>query len=214
MEQIKCIDTQVGYDKKALIGPLNFTIHSGNYWCITGSNGIGKSTLIKTLLNLIPPVSGEIIKSIPQTDIGYLPQQKMYQRNFPASVKEIVLSGTLNKGRWFYSAADKELATANITKLGMQEYINKPYNSLSGGQQQRVLLARAICSSNKLLILDEPVAGLDPNVTKDMYALIKQLNQQDNITIIMISHDVEYATKYASHILHIEKKEEYTVTVN
>ncbi len=206
MELIICKNAALGYEKKPIIENLSFTVCEGNYLYIVGENGSGKSTLVKSLLGLNPLISGEIkwCGDIKPTQIGYLPQQTVVQKDFPASVWEIVLSGCLSKSglRPFYNKAEKETAQKNIERLGIADLSDKCYRDLSGGQQQRVLLARALCAADKLLLLDEPVTGLDPVATADMYALINTLNK-NGITIIMISHDTEAAVKYASHILHI-----------
>lgn len=206
MAILKCENLTLGYDGKAVIEGLSFEINSGDYLCIVGENGSGKSTLMKTLLNLQPLISGEITTGdgLKRNEIGYLPQQTVVQKDFPASVWEIVLSGCLSKEgfRPFYSKRDKALAKENLERMGITELKRKCYRELSGGQQQRVLLARALCATRKLLLLDEPVSGLDPKVTAQMYELIEELNRQ-GITIIMISHDINAAVKYATHILHI-----------
>ena len=217
-EQIICKNAVLGYEKTPVVEDLSFTVCEGDYLCIVGENGSGKSTLVKTLLGLNPPISGEIKwgGGIKSTQIGYLPQQTVVQKDFPASVWEIVLSGCLSKSglRPFYNKAEKETARKNIVRLGITDLSGKCYRDLSGGQQQRVVLARALCAADKLLLLDEPVTGLDPVATADMYALIEILNK-NGITIIMISHDTGAAVKYASHILHIADevffgtKEEY-----
>ncbi|ONI39891.1 hypothetical protein AN640_00390 [Candidatus Epulonipiscium fishelsonii] len=215
MEQIICTNLKIGYDKKPLINPINLVVSEGEYWCITGANGMGKTTFIKTLLKLIPSISGEIIlaNGLTQTDIGYLPQQKLHQKNFPASVEEIVISGNLNKSklRWYYNKEEKASAKQNILKLGLKGLEKKSYNTLSGGQQQRVLLARALCATSKIIILDEPVSGLDPNVTQDMYDVIKKLNIEDKITILTISHDIKLATQDATHLLHFDEDGKYNI---
>ena len=178
----------------------------GEYLSIVGENGAGKSTLMKTILGLQPALGGEIIrdKSLKKNDIGYLPQQTVVQKDFPASVREIVLSGCQGrKGLLpFYTMADKKLAHANMKKMGICNLQNKCYRELSGGQQQRVLLARALCATNKILLLDEPVAGLDPKVTEEMYELIKKLSEE-GITIIMITHDISAAIMYSDKIVNI-----------
>ena len=195
----------MAYEGKKVVDHVSFEVERGDYVCIVGENGSGKSTLMKTLLNLVPPLSGTITAGdgLKRNEIGYLPQQTAVQRDFPASVYEVVLSGCVGKNGWrpFYSGADKALAKENIEKMGITELVNRCYRELSGGQQQRVLLARALCATKKILLLDEPVAGLDPRVTVEMYHTIAQLNT-DGVTIIMISHDIA-AVKYASHVLHI-----------
>ncbi|PHU40468.1 ABC transporter [Pseudobutyrivibrio ruminis] len=197
----------VGYEKQPVLKDINFKIESGDYFCIVGENGSGKTTLMKTILGLLPPVEGsiEVGQGLMKNQIGYLPQQSDVQRDFPATVYEIVLSGCQNslKG-FFYSKTQKKMALENIEKMGISHLKNKCYRQLSGGQQQRVLLARALCATTKVLLLDEPVAGLDPNVTKEMYELIGQLNSQ-GLTVIMISHDLENVKKYATAIFDVNK---------
>ena len=206
MALLKCTDLTLGYEGNAVVSNLNFEINSGDYLCIVGENGSGKSTLIKTLLNLQSPMSGSIETGdgLKRNEIGYLPQQTVVQRDFPASVWEIVLSGNLSSIGFkpFYSKEEKQRAKDNINKMRIENLTKRCYRELSGGQQQRVLLARALCATKKLLLLDEPVSGLDPKVTNEMYSLIKELNEQ-GITVIMISHDIAAAVKYATHILHI-----------
>ncbi len=197
---------KLGYDNNVVLSNLSFQVNKGDYLCIIGENGSGKTTLMKTLLGLAKPMGGEIItgNDLIRNEIGYLPQQTFVQRDFPASVWEIVLSGCQGRlgKRAFYSKADKALARENMEKMGIAPFSKKCYRELSGGQQQRVLLARALCAAKEILLLDEPVAGLDPKVTNEMYELIQSLNQS-GITIIMISHDIAAAVRYASHILHI-----------
>lgn len=207
MAYITCEDLALGYEGKAVTEHIHFTVNKGDYLCIIGENGAGKSTLMKTLLRLIQPISGTIETGdgLSAYEVGYLPQQTAVQKDFPASVMEIVLTGTLNKSGWkpFYSRQQKNEAQQNMEKMGIWNLRNRCYRELSGGQQQRVLLARALCAAQKILLLDEPVSGLDPRVTAEMYQLIKDLNKKDGITIIMISHDIAAAVKYATHILHI-----------
>ena len=195
----------IGYDNHPIVENLNFAIEKGDYLTILGENGAGKSTLLKTMLGLIKPLDGKIVSDaeVKKTDIGYLPQQTVVQKDFPASVWEIVISGCLGKNgiRPFYSKNDKELAESNIRKLGLEDLKKRCYRDLSGGQQQRVLLARALCSSDKILVLDEPVTGLDPKVTVQLYEIIDSLNKE-GITIIMISHDLQ-ALKHANKVLHL-----------
>lgn len=196
----------VGYDGQAVVSDLNFTVSKGDYLCIVGENGSGKTTLMKTLLGLREPLSGQIIPGdgLKQNEIGYLPQQTVVQKDFPASVREIVISGCQGRTglRPFYNREEKRLAEENMRRMGIEAHADQCYRELSGGQQQRVLLARALCATRKILLLDEPVSGLDPKVTEEMYSLIQSLNN-DGITIIMISHDLSAANRYASHILHI-----------
>ena len=208
----------IGYESSALVKDLNFKVNAGDYLCIVGENGAGKSTLMKTILGLLKPISGEIITGdgLKRNEIGYLPQQTEVQRDFPASVTEVVMSGFSGKMgfRPFYRRKDKETARKNMERMGIYNIRKRCYRELSGGQQQRVLLARALCSTSRLLLLDEPVAGLDPKVTEDMYNLIAELNKEGT-AIIMISHDINAALCYAKHVLHVGNrifygtKEEY-----
>ena len=207
MAQLICQDLCVGYDGKAVLQDLNFAVFSGDYLCIVGENGSGKSTLMKTILGLQQPVRGRILTldGLRKNEIGYLPQQTVVQKDFPASVREIVLSGCQGRcgSRPFYNKEEKQLAADAMEKMQIAQLAKRCYRELSGGQQQRVLLARALCATRKMLLLDEPVSGLDPKATAEMYALIEKLNREDGITVIMISHDIAAAVKYASHILHI-----------
>jgi len=216
--QIVCSNVILGYEGNPVAENLNFTINSGNYLCILGENGSGKSTLIKALLGLKPQLSGEIkfCEGFSSKEIGYLPQQTPVQRDFPASVREIVQSGCLAKCglRPFYNKQEKETAQKNMERLGISNLSKRCYRELSGGQQQRVLLARALCATRKMLLLDEPVTGLDPKAQIDLYELIASLNKE-GITIIMVSHDINASVKYASHILHIgSKKQLFFGTIN
>ncbi len=207
MSQIKCENLTLGYGSQEILSGLSFEVNRGDYLCIVGSNGSGKTTLMKTVLGLTKPLGGSIEFSdgLSASGIGYLPQQTDVQRDFPASVYEIVISGCLGRGGFhpFYTKADKALAAQAMERMDIKGLKNSCYRELSGGQQQRVLLARALCATRDILLLDEPVAGLDPKVTADMYALIDSLNKNDGVTVIMISHDIDKALKYASHILHI-----------
>lgn len=209
MAQLKCENLTLGYNSKILAQNISFQVNKGDYLCILGENGSGKTTLMKTLLHLVKPISGIIENGdgLLPDEIGYLPQQTEVQRDFPASVREIVLSGCQSRcgRRPFYNRAEKTLASQAMQKMGIENLAKKCYRELSGGQQQRVLLARAFCATQKMLLLDEPVTGLDPQATEEMYNLIKELNK-NGVTIIMISHDVEAALKYASHVLHIGKE--------
>ena len=204
---IRCEHLSLGYDGREIVRDLTFDVCAGDYLCIVGENGSGKTTLMKTLLGLQSPMSGEIIPAdgFKQSQIGYLPQQTEVQKDFPASVWEIVLSGFGGRQglRPFYSKEEKQLARDNIEKMGLSALTRRCYRDLSGGQQQRVLLARALCATQTMLLLDEPVSGLDPKVTAEMYRLIDGLHRNDGITVVMISHDIEAAVKYADHVLHV-----------
>ena len=207
MAQLTCQNLCIGYDGKAVVQDLSFQVDAGDYLCIVGENGSGKSTLMKTLLGLQPQIRGKILTGdgLQQNEIGYLPQQTQVQKDFPAAVREIVLSGCQGRcgHRPFYNKEEKQLAASAMEKMQIAGLARRCYRELSGGQQQRVLLARALCATRKMLLLDEPVSGLDPKVTSEMYALIEKLNREDGITVIMISHDLAAAVRYASHILHI-----------
>ncbi len=206
MDQLICKNLKLGYENITLTEDLSFSVEKGDYLCIVGENGAGKSTLMRTLLRLQKPLSGTIEygDDLKASKIGYLPQQTVVQKDFPASVFEVVLSGCQNSLGYhlFYSKADRKRASDNMARLGISDLAKWCYRDLSGGQQQRVLLARALCATEKMLLLDEPVAGLDPLVTGEMYELIKRLNDE-GITVIMISHDIASSVRYAKHILHI-----------
>ncbi len=210
MTQLTCQNLAVGYEGRAVLENLNFSICPGDYLCIVGENGSGKSTLMKTILGLQPPVRGKVLTGdgLRKNKIGYLPQQTPVQRDFPASVREIVLSGCQGRcgGRPFYSKGEKQLAQTAMERMQVAALAKRCYRTLSGGQQQRVLLARALCAAQNMLLLDEPVSGLDPKVTGEMYGLIQRLNREDGVTILMISHDMTATLTYASHILHLGRR--------
>ena len=207
MAQLICQNLDVGYDGKTVLQNLNFDISAGDYLCIVGENGSGKSTLMKTILGLQPQIRGRILTGdgLRKNEIGYLPQQTAIQKDFPASVREIVLSGCQGRcgKRPFYNRQEKQFAVCAMQKMQITSLAKRSYRELSGGQQQRVLIARALCATQKILFLDEPVSGLDPKASAEMYARIEQLNREDGITIVMISHDMKAAIHYASHILQI-----------
>lgn len=206
MSYVEIENASFSYDGKTVADKIDFEVFSDDYLCIVGENGSGKSTLMKGILGLKKPSSGSIrlCDGLKQNEIGYLPQQSAALRDFPASVREVVLSGCLNGKvfRPYYSRDDKEKANKNMERLGILPFANKSFRTLSGGQQQRVLLARALCATEKLLLLDEPTAGLDPHATGELYALIEQINR-DGIAVIMVSHDMSAAVRYAKHILHL-----------
>ncbi|MDR1541088.1 MAG: ABC transporter ATP-binding protein [Clostridiales bacterium] len=211
MAFITCQNASFAYDGITVASGLNFSVCRGDYLCIVGENGSGKSTLIKGLLRLKPVQSGVIFTGdgLKANEIGYLPQQTDAQKDFPASAYEVVLSGRMSiRGlRPFYSKSDKNACEENLRRLGIENLKNSCYRELSGGQQQRVLLARALCATRKMLLMDEPTAGLDPAATQDLYKEIEKLNKDGGITIIMVSHDIPSSIKYASHILHMKGRQ-------
>ena len=214
----ECKDVTLGYENKVVAKNLNFKIDQGDYLCVVGENGTGKSTLIKTLLGLIKPLNGEVIANVQGKNhkgVGYLQQQTQAQKDFPASVWEVVLSGVLNNDHRcpFYNKKDKAEAEKNMEKLNILDLKKRCYRELSGGQQQRVLLARALCATDSVLILDDPVTGLDPAASMELYENIKDLNKKENVTIIMVSHDIKNALNYATHILHLEQENDFFGTV-
>ncbi len=209
MAQLTCSNVTLGYESKTIIRNLSFSVNAGDYLCIVGENGSGKTTLMKAILHLLKPLEGSIQTGdgLLQDEIGYLPQQTFVQKDFPASVWEIVLSGCQSRCgiRPFYVKSEKKLAMQNMEKMGIAHLARRCYRELSGGQQQRVLLARALCATQKMLLLDEPVSALDPGAQEEMYRLIESLHKS-GITVIMISHDIESSLRYATHVLHIGKE--------
>ena len=206
MAYINCNDISLGYEDGIVASHIDFKVEKGDYLCIVGENGAGKSTLMKTLLKLIKPVSGELTygDGLKPGQIGYLPQQNPVQRDFPANVFEIALSGNLSRKGFkpFYNKEDKKRTADALEKLGISDLSKKSYRRLSGGQQQRVLLARALCAADKLILLDEPVSGLDPQATAEFYALIRKLHGE-GMSVIMVSHDLHAALGDSDHILQI-----------
>ncbi len=205
MTDIKCTDLSLGYDNNIIIEHLSFSVERGDYLCIVGENGSGKSTLIKGILGLITPFSGRIdFGDATNPKIGYLPQQSEAQKDFPASVREVVLSGCRpSYFHLFYGRKEKKVAYANMKRLGIEGLASKSFSSLSGGQKQRTFLARALCSDADIILLDEPSTGLDPIASASMYEILAELNKKDNISVIMVSHDISSVLQYATHILHI-----------
>lgn len=205
MKIIECKDLTIGYDNRIVRENINFDVEQGDYLCIIGDNGSGKTTLLKTLLGLIKPIKGVIKYSDEdkKKSIGYLPQQNGVDKDFPASIYEIVLSGRQNQGKLFYDKFDKELAIAMIEKLGLKSKMKSSFKELSGGQKQRTLLARALCAAGDILILDEPVTGLDVEATEELYNKIDELNKE-GMTIIMITHDIPEALTRANKLLELD----------
>lgn len=207
MPLIKCENLHLHYDKTPVVHNVSFEVEEGDCVSIVGENGTGKSTLVKGILGLIKNADGKVIfDGISKNEIGYLPQQTSVQKDFPASVYEVVMSAFQNKSFPFYKKSQKQLADENIKLLGIENIRKKSYMDLSGGQQQRVLLARALCATKKLLILDEPITGLDPVVTAEFYELISELHKEKGLTILMVSHDVKRAVESSDKILHMDKK--------
>lgn len=206
-ELIVCRDVSLGYEGQSVLEHLDLSIASGDYLCIVGDNGSGKSTLLRGILGLLTPLSGAIYRAeeLQRGAVGYLPQQTHAQKDFPATVLEVVLSGCLNKKgmRFFYSAGQKSEALMNLGKLGILELKDECYRDLSGGQQQRVLLARALCAAKRLLILDEPITGLDPAAAQDLYKTLSYLNEKEGMAIVMVTHDLKVALRSAKTVLHI-----------
>ena len=209
MAQLICENLTLGYNSNIVLENVSFSVEKGDYLCIIGENGSGKTTLMKTILRLQKPLEGQISTGdgVLPDEIGYLPQQTQVQRDFPASVWEIVLSGCQSRcgKRPFYNKEEKNLAVEAMKRMEIEDLAKRCSRELRGGQQQRVLLARALCAAQKMLLLDEPVSGLDPSVTQEMYELIEQLHK-DGITIMMITHDVDAAKKYATKILKVQDK--------
>lgn len=207
---ITCSHVDFGYENQDAVIDLTMEVEEGDYLCVVGVNGSGKSTLVKGILGLLKPTAGTLVvdEELKKTGIGYLPQQTAAQKDFPATVYEVVLSGTLNRrgNRPFYSNAEKETAKSAMERLGIESLRKRCYRELSGGQQQRVLIARALCATRKLLILDEPITGLDPWAIQDFYGLVRRLNQEEGVTIFMVSHDVANIIAQANKILHLQQK--------
>lgn len=208
MALIQCKNVSLAYDGTVVAEQIDFSVRRGEYLCIVGENGSGKSTLVKGLLGLMNPISGTIEygDGLTRQDIGYVPQQTNVQRDFPASVREVVLSGTIGRGgrSLFYTPEQKKTAARAMERLGIRDLERCCFRELSGGQQQRVRLARALCAAGQLLLLDEPTTGLDPMVSGDFYGLIEELNRQNGITVIMVSHDMGPSLRSATHVLHIK----------
>ena len=212
MDIISCENLSVSYDKLPVISNLSFTVSEGDYICIVGENGSGKSTLIKCLLGLKIPDKGHIIteKSLFE-HIGYLPQQTAIQSDFPATVFEVVLSGFLNSlsGHLFFKKAHKNKVLEMLDLFGISDIKDDSFRYLSGGQKQRVLLARAMCATHRLLLLDEPITGLDPIASAEFYSLMRKINKENKITVIMVSHSIDTALAESNKILHFNDNGSY-----
>ncbi len=213
MALLTCNNVTLGFGTQIVAHDISFEVNKGDFLCIVGQNGSGKSTLMRAILGLIPVKSGsiEFQQGFKRTHIGYLPQQTQAQRDFPASVHEVILSGCQNSMGLlpFYTKKQYEIAHSAMRRLDIEPLRNKSFKTLSGGQQQKVLLARALCAASDILLLDEPTAALDPIATADFYKVIKSLCDKDNMTVIMISHDIAQALNYSDYILHIDKTVEF-----
>ena len=209
MSLIRLEDAVISYEGSVAVNAASFSVEKGDYLVILGENGSGKSSVMKAMLGLVKLKSGRVVygDGLKQNMIGYLPQISRIQRDFPASVEEVVLSGLVSRmtNPFFMSKALKEHATDQMELMGILDIRKKPYRALSGGQQQRVLLARAMCATDSILLLDEPVTGLDPQTTGEMYAIIHMLNRR-GVAIVTISHDMRGALRDASHVLVMENK--------
>jgi zinc transport system ATP-binding protein len=221
MSLISCQNLSYCYDGNLAACGINCRIEQGEYLCIVGGNGSGKTTFIKGVLGLIKPHEGSLSldEGLRLHDIGYLPQQTTTQRNFPATVREVVVSGRLSRlgARAFFRSEDRRAAQKILDQLKIPELSKLSFNELSGGPQQRVLLARALCAAPdglRILILDEPMSGLDPHARQELYTIIKDLNQSMDMTILMVTHDVQMAVNFASHVLVLEGKQEFFGTVH
>ncbi|MDR1771989.1 MAG: metal ABC transporter ATP-binding protein [Hungatella sp.] len=207
---IQCSHVDFGYENQDAVVDVTIDVNPGEYVCIVGENGSGKSTLMKGLLGLLKPTDGIISVSdeLKKSGIGYLPQQTAAQKDFPATVYEVVLSGCLSRRgiRPFYSWKEKRLAVQNMERLGIKAFAGKCYRELSGGQQQRTLIARALCATDKLLIMDEPITGLDPSAITEFYEIIRKLNREEGVAILMVSHDIANVVKQADKILHLKRE--------
>ena len=216
MSLIKCEELSIGYGNEKVVEGLSFSVEKGDYLCIVGENGSGKSTLMKTLLRLSKPLSGNLVygDGLEPRTVGYLPQQTAAQKDFPASVLEIILSGCLNSCRFipFYTKKQREIAHEKAALMKVSDLEGRCFRELSGGQKQRVLLARALCATSNLLILDEPTAGLDPVSAAEMYRLIAELNRS-GIAIIMVTHDSCKNLETATHVLHVAHRPKFFGTV-
>lgn len=204
MDLIKVEGLSFSYpSRKHTLTDINFNVEQGTFTCIVGENGSGKSTLLKCILGLNKGYSGKIIK---EKKIGYLPQKTEIQSNFPASIEEVVMSGTISRHikSIFYKKDDKQKANEIMAELGIYQIRKKSFAELSGGQQQRVLIARAMCATEKIIILDEPTNGLDPSIALQIYKMLDELKKKNNLTILIVSHDIDRALKFADKVIEIE----------
>lgn len=217
MALIQLQDVTIAFEGTVAVDRVSLSVEKGDYLVVLGENGSGKSTLMRAMLGLVRPRSGRIVygDGLARNMIGYLPQQTAAQRDFPASVEEVVLSGCVNRmgGRFFFNKSDRQKAEANMALLDVTRHRRKSYRTLSGGQQQRVLLARALCATDALLLLDEPVTGLDPAATQELYDVIRDLNQKHGAAIVMVSHDLRGALRDAKHVVVMDRGMDFSGSV-
>ena len=217
MALITMKDVTIAFEGVAAVKNASFSVEKGDYLVILGENGSGKSTLVRAILGLVRPAKGQILygDGLKRAQIGYLPQKSAAQRDFPAYVEEVVRSGLVNRlgGRMWLGAQQKRRAAEKMRLMDVENMKNRPYRTLSGGQQQRVLLARALCATDSILLLDEPVTGLDPDATEEMYGVIRALNREHNTAIVMVSHDVNAALRDANKVLVMDHGVDFFGTV-
>jgi zinc transport system ATP-binding protein len=184
---------------------INLTIKDDDFLAIIGPNGGGKSTLLKLILGLLKPQSGQILKNIKNELIGYVPQNTNLNLDFPITALEVVLMGHIGtrKKLFGYSKEDTSCALHSLAKVGMKEFANRKIGDLSGGQRQRVFIARALCSNPKVMLLDEPTASIDVKGQNEIYELLKELNK--SICIVVVSHDISILLNYAKNVAHVNK---------
>lgn len=210
MEVLEVKNLKVSYSNHVALENVSFKVNEGEYICLVGENGSGKSTLVKTIVGLHKEDEGEVDIKISLDQVSYLAQTNLKDLNFPATAKEIILSGTQKHGKFpFYTKKDKELYKQVIKELKIEDIQNRRIGDLSGGQKQRVLIARALIREPKLLILDEPSTGLDYNITKELYEILKRLNKEKNITIIMATHDLDEINHENVRIICLAKTVKY-----
>ena len=214
-------DVWVHYDSLPVLEEINLTIKEHDFLGIIGVNGGGKSTLLKVILGLIKPSKGtvRVFGDTPQESrkyIGYVPQYCLFDLEFPVSVWEVVLMGRLGHTGLFksYNKEDKKAALDALAKMDMLEYKDRQVGKLSGGQQHRVFIARALAANPKLLLLDEPAAGIDTIIQEEFYELLEKLKTK--MAIVLVSHDISAVSVYVdkiaclNHRLHYHDSKELT----
>ena len=209
-------DVTLAYEGREVISSLSFEIPRGAYVSVIGENGTGKSTLLGAILGLKRVRSGKIeLCDLKRREIGFLAQQNEESESFPATVYEVVLTGCLSRSSCgpFITKRARDIAFANMEKVGITSLSGRSCDALSGGQRQRVMLARALCSASKLLVLDEAVTGVDSKTVADIYSLVESLNA-GGMTVLSVTHDISAAVRYSSHILRLSSDGYFFGTVN